>query len=333
MTAGPGRYAFLRTRRWVGVVVVGVLVAAACVLLGRWQWSRHVQRVEFAATVDANIAAAVVPLRDLLADAGGSLDPDDEWRPARVRGTYVAGSAILRSRPVDGQPAVHVLAPMAVTMPDGEQAVLVVDRGWLPAGAEETPGAVPASPAGEVTAVVRLRPVEEQGRDGPPGQVYRVHPPSVLAASGAADLDLPLLEVYGVLAAEDPAPAVAPTPLPPPSTSLRSHLSYAVQWWLFALGALVGVVVLARREAAALAGGGLDARGPSGSGPGGSGPGDSESGDSESGGPAGRDGPAGSQAPAGVTSPATATPVRRRRRPSAEDEEDALIDVQLRGRP
>lgn len=296
--AGPPpapRWAFLRTRRWLGVVALGLVVATACVLLGRWQWTRHVARADAAALVTGNYDAAPVPLAELL-PPGTGLDPDDEWRAVSVGGRYVDdATVVLRNRPVGGRPAVHVLTPFVVDPDDGGPAVLVVDRGWLAAGSEESDDGVPAAPEGEVDLVVRLRPTEPAGRAGPPGQVYRVDPPAVLRAGDAVDAvgALPVLGAYGVLAVEDPSVEPAPTVLPAPDTSLGSHLSYAFQWWAFAVGALVGVVVLARRERSALdaagrrpgVGGGFPVGG------------------------GGRD--------------------RPRRRPTAEDEEDALIAAQL----
>ena len=54
---------------------------------------------------------------------------------------------------------------------------------------------------------------------------------------------------YGDLAAEDPAPATSPLREPRPALDEGPHLSYALQWVVFAIGALVGFVVLARRTA------------------------------------------------------------------------------------
>ena len=288
---GAASYAFLRTGRWVRLVTIAILVALACVALGRWQWTRHEARAAEVARIEANYAADPVPLSDVLTAPDAALPDDAEWRPVEAVGTYAdGGSVVLRARPVEGTPAVHVLAPLVVTMADGARAVLIVDRGWLPAGSEEVAGGIPDPPEGPVRVEARLRPPERpSSRIGPPGQVYAIDPPAVLAASGApADVaSLPAIEAYAMLASEEPPATVSPEPLPAPETGLGSHLSYAFQWWVFALGALVGAVVLARREAMAAGVGPL----PSGS------------------------------------ARVAATP--RRRRPSAEDEEDALVEAAL----
>ena len=55
-------------------------------------------------------------------------------------------------------------------------------------------------------------------------------------------------DAYGGLTAEVPSAATVPGPLPVPDTDPGSHLSYAFQWWTFALGGLVAFTYMARRE-------------------------------------------------------------------------------------
>lgn len=288
---GGTRFGFLLTPRWLRMIGLTILISLACSAAGWWQWNRHTVRLAAVEQVEANYDATPVPLEEVLAGPGAALAPRDVWRPVSATGTFPAGGTVLlRNRPVSGNPALHVLAPLVVTMPDGSSAVLVVDRGWLPAGSEEQPAALPRLPAGDVDVVVRLRaPEAPANRAAPPGQAYAVNPAEVLERS---DVDedvkaLPVLAGYGLLASERPPGAAAPRPLPRPDDDLGSHLSYTFQWWLFAIGAYVGLAVLARREAAAL------------------------------------EGPA-PPAPAG---PRRGRAGSRRR--SAEQEEDALIDEQL----
>ena len=288
-------------RRAATLVVVALVLAVGCVLAGRWQWNRHVQRDAAIAVVEANWAAAPVPVGDVLPTADADLTDDDVWRAVTLTGTYdVDGTVLLRNRPTGGQPAYHVLVPLvrsAGTAPADEPTVLVVDRGWVPTGEDASAAVeVPAPPVGEVTVTVRLRQDEAASdRDAPAGQVQAIDTAQVLAAGGTGLDPADAYPAYGSLVAEDPAPAVALGSLPQPSTDPGSHLSYAFQWWTFALGALVGFGVLARREL-------RDTE------PGTVGPGDEVG--------AGARGGGGRPAP-------------QRRRPSAEDEEDALIDAQL----
>ena len=296
--ASARRYGFLLTARWLRVAALALTVSLACAAAGTWQWNRHSARLEAVPRVQANYDADPTDVAALVPGPGAELSPEDEWRPVRATGAYApGGTVLLRNRPVSGTPALHVLAVFVVAGPHESRSVLVIDRGWLPAGSEEFPETVPDPPSGTIDVLARLRPAEEpDSRTAPPGQAYAIEPAQVLAASNV-DTDvraLPVLAVYGVLASEDPAAATAPRILPPPDTDLGTHLSYTFQWWVFAIGAIVGFGVLARREAAA-----QDHEG------------------------------AGHAVPDLAPSRTPPQGASRRRRGSAEEEEDALIDAQL----
>lgn len=281
----------------VRVLLVAVLVAAGCVAAGVWQWGRHVDRSAAITLVERNYDAPPAALADVLGPAG-ELAGAEVWRTAEVRGTYLPATVLLRNRPVDGTPAFHVLAPFVVA--DGPLAgrVLVVDRGWVPPGDDSGTIAAPAPPEGSVELRVHLRVAERvSSRDAPDGQVQAVAPVQVrdAALGGGADEAVwppeATLDAYGALVSEDGARPAGLGTLPAPSRDPGSHLSYAFQWWVFALGALAtGMVLVVRgvRE---------------------------------------RDAPP--DDPGSEVRPAT----RGRRRPTAEEEEDALLDAQAGGAP
>jgi cytochrome oxidase assembly protein ShyY1 len=233
-------------RRAATLVAVGLAVAVVCTFLGRWQWHRHVTRDALIATVEANWAAPTAPLASLVPAADAEPVAGDEWRSVTMTGEYLPESTVLlRNRPVNGTPAYHVLVPFRTE----SSALLVVDRGWVPLGADgQTTADVPAPPSGTVTLVGRLRlPEAPSDRSAPAGQVQSVDVDQVLAAGGAA-VAPPAYRWYVGLSAETPAPATALGALPEPSTDPGPHLSYAVQWWVFAAGGLVAFCWLARRE-------------------------------------------------------------------------------------
>lgn len=293
-------------RRATGLVLLAVALATACLLLGRWQWHRHVARDAAIRLVAANYGADPVPLADLLPTVDAPLDPADAWHPVTVTGTYdPASTVLLRNRPVDGRPGFHVLVPLVVD--DAAPTVLVVDRGWVAwdedASAEVT---VPDPPAGAVTVTARLRPDEPAtDRSAPARQVQVINVGQVLAAGG---LTAQSYGGYGALVTEDPAPGTALGPLPAPSTDPGSHLSYAFQWWTFGIGALVGFGWMARREVLEERAAEAAASGPDPA--------------------ADQPGPASPAPQAGTRRSAPRTPARRRRT-SDEETEDALIDSQL----
>ncbi|WP_166847210.1 SURF1 family protein [Isoptericola sp. BMS4] len=242
-----------RTRRqWVTLGLGAVLLAALCVLAAVWQWHRYTDREAQIDLVESNYAADAVPLGDLLAGPGATLAADDVWQPAEATGRYrPQDTVLLRNRPVGGRPGFHVLVPFT-TQVDGERVVLVVDRGFVPLGEDaSSPAAVPDPPSGEVTVTVTMRADEPPSdRGAPAGQVQAVSTAQVLAASpeGAGWADGATVGAYGQLRTEDPAPDAALGALPEPDTDPGSHLSYTVQWCVFALGALGGYLLLWRRE-------------------------------------------------------------------------------------
>ena len=233
-------------RRAGVLVAVGLAVAVTCTFLGRWQWHRHVVRDALIATVQANWSAPAVPLVSLVRAPDAPPAPGEEWRSVEVTGHYLtAAGVLLRNRPVDGRPAYHVLVPFAV---DGG-AVLVVDRGWVPLGSDAQGAAdVPGPPAGAVDLVARLRmPEAPSARTAPSGQVQAIDPAQVLAAGGVPAATS-AYHWYAAVVTASPAPATALGPLATPSTDPGPHLSYAVQWWTFALAGLFAFSWLARRE-------------------------------------------------------------------------------------
>ena len=239
------RWSFLRTRRWVGAAAIAVVVATACVLLGQWQWDRHESRAAANDLVNTNYDRATAPLGDVV--DGGTVGADVVWRSVELEGRYVGEQVTVRNRPVDGNAAARVLAVLRTEGDDGVPGLVVVDRGWLPL--EDEVPVPPAYPEGEVTVVGRVREAEAaDARTAPAGQVYRIEPGTVADAAGVDGGDL--LAGYVMATAEDGAAPDGLRAFPRPETTPGSHLSYAFQWWVFAVGALVGFVVLARREAA-----------------------------------------------------------------------------------
>jgi len=242
-------------RRAVGLILLAVALATACVFLGRWQWNRHTWRDAQIDVVKSNFDATPVPLSTVL-DPADPIAEDQLWTPVTVTGHYEPAATVeLRNRPADGTPAYHVLVPFMVddssagtaATPTDAGTVLVVDRGWVPTGENaDADVTAPAPPSGEATITVRLRASEaDSRRKAPPGQVQAIAVDEVLDVAG---IDAPTWQVYGGLVSEDPAVSPMPGTLPEPSIDPGSHLSYAFQWWVFAIGSLAGFTLLARRE-------------------------------------------------------------------------------------
>jgi len=231
----------LREPRWVRGLVLAVVVALACVVLGHWQWTRRAERLAANAPLHENYDAAPVDVSSVLPADGAPVEAADVWTPVQARGTYDPDATVLvRNRPRDEQTGYEVLVPLVLD--DG--TALLVDRGWVPAGSSTArPDAVPAPPTGPVTVLARVRAFEESRRgDVPTGQVASIAQDAVGAAVAA-----PLLGGYALLASEDPSTTTGALPVRPDEDE-GPHLAYTVQWFGFALTALVVWVVSGRRE-------------------------------------------------------------------------------------
>ena len=234
----------LLTRRWLGVTALVLVMVAAFVLLGRGQLHRGETRRAHNAHVRANLHATPVPVAQLL-QADRPLPKEQDWRRVTATGSYDAGHVlVVRNRTLQGTPGFHVLVPLRTAAGDA----VLVDRGWVPEG--DTSRAVPrlpATPTGEVTVTGHVRPSERphRGAPPPPGQLAAIDVPGI-----ARTLPYPLLDGYVELAHESPTVHPAPSLLPTPELNGGPHFFYAGQWWTFALIAVVGWVVLGRREIA-----------------------------------------------------------------------------------
>jgi cytochrome oxidase assembly protein ShyY1 len=241
----------LSERAWLGALLGVIVLSVVFVFLGRWQYHRHEARTERNDLVTANYNAAPITLSDLLPtvrqDPTAPLPKKLEWRPARATGEYLTDrTVLLRNRPQNDQNGYHILVPFRTT--DGP--ILMIDRGWVPAGSTSAaePDRIPAPPSGTVTVVSRLRPAEAPtDRRAPAGQANRIAVRQLATALGPADARQ-VVGAYGLLLSEEPAPAEAPQRSEKPDPGLGINLAYAVQWVAFAIAAYVLLGVALVRE-------------------------------------------------------------------------------------
>jgi cytochrome oxidase assembly protein ShyY1 len=234
---------FAFSRRWAGYLVLTILFAAVCSGLGVWQLARRAEALAEIARVDANFDAPPVPVVDALPTLE-SFDESQKWLPVSLNGTYLTDEELLvRNRPLDINPGFEVLTPLRLV--DG--SVLVVDRGWLPTGEnQDAPDAVPAAPSGQVTVVARLKAGEPSlaGRTAHGNQIATINLTDIAKRVGEPTYT----GAYGLLLSEVPAPAERPVAVTRPVRDEGPHLSYAFQWFVFALLAFVGLSWAIRQE-------------------------------------------------------------------------------------
>lgn len=242
MSRRSARLSVLLSRDTLLGAAVVLLAMAVCVGLGLWQYGRFEDRRDHAEIVEANYQAEPVALDDVLDAPDAALAAGAEWTPVQMEGSYCDDPECVlyvRNRTLGGSVGFWQVAPFHAD--DG--TTLLVVRGWVDSHAEESrPADPPAVPGGEMTITARLRPAEPvlEGRADLAGQAHSLNPPQI--SEQLPDTDTTLVpEVYGELATEDPA-GPRPQALPTPDTSLGPHLSYAFQWWIFAVffpGALI----------------------------------------------------------------------------------------------
>jgi cytochrome oxidase assembly protein ShyY1 len=234
------RFAF--SRRWVGYLALTVVFAIVCVSLGVWQLARRAEARAEIDRVESNWDSAPVPIDDVLPTLDAFAN-DDKWMPVELTGHYLLDEQLLaRNRPLNDTTGFEVLVPFELA--DG--TIFIVDRGWVPTGNDQdAPDAVPPPPTGEVTVVARLKAGEPTvfGRSAPDGQVATINLPEI-----AALLDAPTYTgAYGLLVSEDPSVA-RPVAAAKPYPDEGPHLSYAFQWFVFALLGFVGFGFALRQE-------------------------------------------------------------------------------------
>jgi surfeit locus 1 family protein len=249
--------------RRYSVLIIGVVVAAVCVRLGFWQLSRLGQRLAFRAKVEVRMRQPVFELtaRSALPVVTFGTPDSLAYNPGVARGVFdFAHQMMLIGRSVDQVPAVYVVTPLHLF--DG--AAVLVERGWVP-----SPDAYTAnldSLAERDTAEVRgiLLNVTSARVPTTRDTTWPVHIDSDDPSRLAMSFPYPLLP--WVLRRTD-APAGGPPalrPIPAPVIDNGPHLSYAIQWFSFALIALVGSFVLYRKS---VGGGGERGRGTGEGGP------------------------------------------------------------------
>ena len=239
-------FRFLLRPRWLALTAVVLLAVAVMGRLSLWQWDRLDGRRTANASIEARADEPVVPFGELVPPGATAEEvADAAFRPVTVTGAYQPDRQVLvANRTYDGMAGWWVVTPLRTD--DGVE--VAVNRGWVPREVEpEGPWDDFAPPTGVVTVTGLLQ--ESQSREGGP-----VDDPATLPR---LNLDLladrvgePVAPLWVQLEAQEPAQATAlPFTLPPPETDEGPHLSYAVQWILFALLTVTTYVVLVVRAA------------------------------------------------------------------------------------
>ncbi len=236
-------YRFLLSSRWIGFAVFVLLLAAVCTRLGFWQMHKLELRLDRNDIITAHFGDEPRTLMDAL-PAGNEVDRSTEWTRVKAVGTYdLEHQLTVKFTTRDSAPGVDVVTPLVLA--DG--TAVLVDRGWIATDNNVAQPDVPEPPAGEVEIMGWLRQ-----NNGAGGNAVKPSEGQIRAISSDALADfVPYELANGYINLQEQTPASA-TPLavePKPELGQGPHFFYALQWWFFALLAVVGYFWFARAEA------------------------------------------------------------------------------------
>lgn len=224
--------------------VVVLLLAYACLLLGRWQWHRLEGKKTGNAIIRTNERTPPTPVDQVLA-RGEDPAKTEQYRVVSATGTYdVARTVIIRYQTDDhGQSGVDVVVPLVTS----SGTALLVDRGWVATSNQglTDPSQVPAPPTGTVTVTGAVR----RDADGSSARVVDGSARAISSAEIQTAIGMPVYGGFVDLKTESPAPATPLELAEPPDLSNGPHFFYALQWWFFGLLTLFGFGYLAWEEA------------------------------------------------------------------------------------
>ena len=227
--------------RWTGWFLAASTFAVACVGLASWQIDRRSEAVSKIERVAANYDLRPVDLDEISA-----LDAESivafEWRNVELSGKYLVDQTLLvRNRAIAGQPGFVQLVPFEIAT--GE--IIIVERGWIQADSDLNPANafIPTGSQKEIVARVRLGE-SIPNRQSPEGQLTSINLPEIQEQL-ARELES---DFYLRMVTESPAESSYPQPLSRPVLDEGNHLSYAVQWIIFAVMGFFALFWAIRQE-------------------------------------------------------------------------------------
>jgi len=274
-THGNGQWQFLISRRWAGYLSLTIVFAVVCSLLGLWQFARRAEAQAEITRINANYDAPAVPVGEVLPTLT-SFTAADRWKVVSLSGEYLTTEqVVIRNRPLGGNNGFEVVTPFRLD----NNSVFMINRGWIAPNSKGRPGTVAPPPSGRIEITARLKGAEGRiaGRTSVGAELatidlaelaqrvaaagggtssytgaYGLLIPQPNGASGNTTPSVVSSESSG-LGAGGGAPSSGATPTVPqapprPALDEGPHLSYALQWFVFATMGFVGLGWAANRE-------------------------------------------------------------------------------------
>lgn len=239
------------SRKWLVATILVIIAMAVMVRLGKWQLDRLAQRQAFNARVQAQIDAPPVTLQ------GDTIQRADltsmEYRKIRLTGKYDNSQEIaIRNQTLNGQWGVDLITPLQI---DGSDTYILVNRGWIPGDEYSSGNWSKFDENGQVTVEGIIRYSQDKADFGfrrdpipkpgdPPLKTWNfVNIPGL-----SQQIPYHLLPVY-VQQAPDPGWTGLPIRTQPTlDLSEGPHMSYALQWFSFAIILGVGYPIFIRKR-------------------------------------------------------------------------------------
>lgn len=243
-------WSFLYRPRWLLSHLFVIVLIVGMIGAGFWQLSRHGERADRNDVIRDRGERVARPIEEIAGpDATPQVGRDERFRRVTVVGEYLVDDEVrVRNRSSEGTPGTWVLTPLIT---DDGWAV-VVNRGFVPRLAGVPDVAAPP-PTGSVTIagfVQPTRPPEGLERADPAeGRLDSLARPDIERLAQQLDYEVLPLWVQLEDDVQDASRPEPPWPIPLPTLDGGPHLSYAVQWFIFATIAFVGYPLILRRKA------------------------------------------------------------------------------------
>jgi surfeit locus 1 family protein len=234
------------TPRARGYLFFGITVALAAgfVRLGIWQLSRLGER---RAHNRAALAARALPVVQLNSPTRQAAYDELENRRVTGTGKYdFAWEVVLRGQTEKGVAGVRVITPFRLT---GRDTAVLVQRGFVPSPDAMTVDLGALHEEGSVTVSGLVMVLPDSGDPGEPRELHgQLTWRRVSLRELTGRLPFPVAPIL-VLQSPDSSLPSQPRRDEAPDLDNGPHLSYAIQWFAFAITALVvGVIIGFRRR-------------------------------------------------------------------------------------
>ena len=221
--------------RWIILTFLLAILIYLFIELSGWQFDRYHQRIDRNKDFITAVAGVPIPIENV-----SQLNNLKQWGKVSLSGQYLdAESKLVRKRYLKNSLGFWVLTPFQLA----NKEILLVNRGWIPSANSSTSElAIPNSPTQQVLIEGYLQPMEKfkaNPADLPSNQINDINIEKFqgniypnyyiqLGKSNPAEKDIGIIYL--------------------PEVSNGPHLSYAIQWILFALLLPIGWYVLLKNE-------------------------------------------------------------------------------------